>query len=83
LFSRDRKVNIDHDHDTKSVRGLLCTACNLLLGHAIDDISRLSRAVVYLQSKGDFRSIVKEKTQIPSTSPQPWFPSTPAIIDHI
>jgi len=83
LFSTERKVNIDHDHETQCVRGLLCTPCILLLGNATDDISRLSRAVLYLQAKGDFRSFIKEKVSVPTTTDQPWIPSTPPIIDHI
>lgn len=40
---------IDHDHDTKAVRGLLCRACNSALGHFDDSISNLSSAIDYLK----------------------------------
>jgi hypothetical protein len=48
--------NIDHDHNCcpeettcgKCIRGLLCRDCNLLIGHAKDDLDTLKRAVEYL-----------------------------------
>jgi hypothetical protein len=43
------KANIDHDHVTKVVRGLLCARCNMGLGHFKDEIRLLAAAIVYLQ----------------------------------
>ena len=45
-----RRINIDHDHDTGEVRGLLCTGCNTGLGHLGDDIEGLERALYYLKN---------------------------------
>jgi len=39
---------IDHDHETKKVRGLLCQECNLGLGKFCDDPVRVKRALEYL-----------------------------------
>lgn len=41
---------IDHDHETNLVRGLLCHACNLMLGYARDDIMVLMNGSNYLKS---------------------------------
>lgn len=49
--------NIDHDHTCcpsnttcgKCVRGLLCRDCNLMLGHAKDNLSTLQKGVEYLE----------------------------------
>jgi hypothetical protein len=40
---------IDHNHKTGIIRGLICRRCNLLLGHANDDVKLLLNAVEYLK----------------------------------
>jgi len=45
--------SVDHAHDSKKVRGLLCHNCNLVLGHARDRIEILESAIVYLKENHD------------------------------
>ena len=45
-----KKLDVDHCHKTKAVRGLLCTSCNRVLGHAWDSPERLRAAADYLAS---------------------------------
>lgn len=42
---------IDHDHETKLVRGVLCNDCNLGLGRFHDNIKKLTKAIEYLKAK--------------------------------
>ncbi len=44
-----RMLAVDHDHKTGTVRKLLCTHCNTLIGLAGDDIARLRAAITYLE----------------------------------
>ena len=44
----DRRLAIDHDHETGRVRGLLCYRCNTAIGLLGDDPERLRRAADYL-----------------------------------
>ena len=39
---------VDHNHKSKKVRGVLCSPCNLMLGLARDDKLILQQAVRYL-----------------------------------
>ena len=41
--------HVDHCHKTGKVRGILCNNCNVVLGHARDEIATLQLAVAYLE----------------------------------
>ena len=43
-----RSLAVDHCHATGKVRGLLCHACNMVLGYAKDSVSVLQQAANYL-----------------------------------
>lgn len=45
----DRGTHVDHCHSTGKVRGLLCAACNLALGH-IEKPGQLDRMLAYLRA---------------------------------
>lgn len=44
----ERQRIVDHCHRSGRVRGTLCSACNLILGHAHDDPDCLRTAIAYL-----------------------------------
>jgi hypothetical protein len=46
----ERRLAVDHCHDTGKVRGLLCTACNVSLGRFKDDPELLVSAAIYLEA---------------------------------
>lgn len=39
---------VDHDHKTGKVRAVLCLRCNILLGHAKENMQTLQSAIDYL-----------------------------------
>ena len=39
---------VDHCHETGKVRGVLCSGCNLGLGHFNDDTNKLENAIKYI-----------------------------------
>ena len=46
-----KRLVIDHNHDTGEIRGLLCSACNLGLGHFKDSTAALKSAINYLSRR--------------------------------
>ncbi len=49
ICNRAAKLCLDHCHDSRVVRGLLCNACNIAIGLLDDDAARLNAAADYLR----------------------------------
>ena len=49
ICGRNQKLEVDHNHATGRVRGVLCSRCNGALGQFLDDIGMLKRAIAYLE----------------------------------
>ena len=49
-FKRGVSANVDHDHDTGEVRGLLCFNCNTGIGKLEDSAVTCLNAAIYLVS---------------------------------
>jgi hypothetical protein len=48
ICHRERRLDVDHCHESGKVRGLLCRRCNLMLGQCGDDSDLLIKAADYL-----------------------------------
>lgn len=49
LPTRTSHQHVDHCHATGRVRGVLCNHCNLMIGHAKENLRTLARAIAYLE----------------------------------
>jgi hypothetical protein len=46
---RGHGLHLDHDHDTKRLRGVLCSNCNQGIGRLLDNPELLRKAIAYLE----------------------------------
>lgn len=44
-------LQVDHDHETREVRGLLCSRCNKAIGFFEEDLDIITQALKYLEEK--------------------------------
>lgn len=49
----DKKLDVDHCHNSGKVRGVLCNPCNNMIGQAKDNILTLRAAADYLEKNAD------------------------------
>lgn len=50
ICRKKKKLHVDHDHDTGTVRGLLCFNCNTALGKFEDSTEILEAALKYIKA---------------------------------
>lgn len=48
--SKKRRLSVDHCHNSRKVRGILCSGCNIGIGCLGDSPERLRAAAAYLES---------------------------------
>lgn len=53
-----RQLAVDHDHETGTVRGLLCSNCNSGLGKIGDSLAAVLRMAQYLQTNQPVKELV-------------------------
>jgi len=49
ICGKIKPLVVDHCHSTGEVRGLICSACNSVLGYSKDNVNTLKQAIKYLK----------------------------------
>lgn len=49
----ENRLSIDHNHNTGSIRGLLCSNCNTAIGLLGDNLESIQKALDYLKVLGE------------------------------
>lgn len=46
---KNNRLYVDHDHENKAIRGLLCNLCNMAIGAFNEDVERIKSAISYIK----------------------------------
>lgn len=52
-FTEKTTPRVDHNHNSGTVRGLLCHSCNTAIGHLRENVETLKQAISYLEKYND------------------------------
>jgi len=58
-FKTKRTTNMDHNHKTNDIRGLLCNNCNSILGFSKENIEILQKSIKYLNKQYNHNEKIK------------------------
>lgn len=54
-----KRAQLDHDHKTGKLRGLLCHHCNVGLGNFFDSVELLEKAIDYIKENENGKKTIK------------------------
>lgn len=57
LSAQQKRMGVDHCHETDKIRGILCDWCNMGISKFADNVELMQEAIKYLQTNGDDISI--------------------------
>ena len=57
FFDKPSDAQVDHNHKTNEIRGLLCRKCNLGIGYFNDNLELMMRAIKYLNKREKRKNI--------------------------
>ena len=61
ICGRPDADNVDHDHETGRVRGILCFPCNVAIGLVHEDEERLLAAAMYLDRDDELTALARAR----------------------
>jgi hypothetical protein len=61
ICGRPDADNVDHDHDTRRVRGILCFPCNVAIGLLHDSEERALSAAAYISRDDELDAVVRDR----------------------
>ena len=57
----ERTLHVDHDHETRAIRGLLCFRCNNAIGDFREEYELFLRAANYLDRDDELAALARQR----------------------